>query len=319
MASQNPYLRKATFVAVCSLMSSKVLAQSPTTAPLNAPDAGQAPATDTSTKYAFTVGGNAGYAFDTDFRNDGGSLSVFRTGGSATMTHTFTPGNDLSVTFDGEYDHYFFRNFEAIPGDDGSDALDVYQFDLRPIFTHQFTPELSAFGGLTITASGESEAHVDDALAYGGFAGVTYRFSPTLSVGVGVGVTTQLEDNPYVFPLVTLDWQITPDLALTSQGTGVRLAYRLNETWTVFGQARYDYRQFRFAGDEIVSDGVLTDESVPITVGVTCRPIDRLSITGEIGAIAYRRLEIDSSSGHQINADEAEPAVFAGVQVEYSF
>lgn len=317
MTSMTAHFRRTTIVAACSLLSSAALAAGPATQPINVPDV--APATGPAMTYSLSLSGNASYAFDASLHDDNGRFSVFRTGGAGTVNYTLSPGNDLSATLDGEYNHYYFRDFAAIPGDDGADSLDVYQFDLRPTFTHQFTPDLSAYGGLIVTASGMAKAHVDDALSYGAFVGVTYKFSPTLTAGVGVGIETQLEDDPFAFPLLTLNWNITPDLTLSAQGTGVQLSYKLSQTWTVFGGARYDYRQFRFDGDEIVRDGVLTDESIPVTVGVTCHPLDGLSVTGEVGVIAYRRLEVDSSTGHQVNADEADPAVFAGIQVEYAF
>ena len=266
-----------------------------------------------------TLGGSANYAADTDLHDDGGSFSVFRSGGSIAFERPFSPTTDLRLNISGEYSHYFFRNINAVPGDDGSDSLDAYQFDIRPTISHRFSENFSAFGGFTVTASGMSEAHVDDALSYGVFAGVNYRVSPNVWIGGGLAVTTQLEDSALVVPLLSVNWQITPDWMLSSDGLGLKLAYKLDDAWTVYARARYDFRQFRLDGSEVLSNGVLTDQSVPIAVGITYDFGDSLKMSAEAGVVAYRRLEFRDSGGDQVGADEADPAAFVSVQVTYSF
>ena len=296
---------KYALTALC-LAASSAVAQTTETAP---PEPG----------LKITLGGTANYAADTDLHDDGGSFSVFRSGGDVTFEHPYSPTTDFRLTVSGEYSHYFFRNIAAVPGDDGSDSLDAYQFDLRPTVAHRFTENLSAFGGFSITAAGMSEAHVDDALSYGVFAGVSYRVAPNVWIGGGLSLVTQLEDDPFVVPLLSLNWQITPDWMLSSDGLGLKLAYKLDNAWTAYVRARYDFRQFRLDGNEVLSNGVLTDQSLPISVGVSYDLGDGLKMSAEAGVVAYRRLEFRDSGGDQVGADEADPAAFVSVQVTYAF
>ena len=267
----------------------------------------------------FILGGGANYAFDADLHDNGGSFSVFRSDASVTMKNVLSESSNFSITLGGEYSHYFFRNIAAAPGSDGSDSLDVYQFDIRPTYTKYFNDHLAAFGGLTITAAGMSQADFGDSIAYGVFGGVNYRLASGLWVGAGVGVTTQLEDNPFFVPIFTLNWQATPDLLVASDGLGIKATYKLDEGWSIYARARYEFRQFRLDGNEVIDNGVLTDQSAPLTVGVTYDTGDGLKVSADAGVVAYRRLDFTESNGHQAGADESDPAAFLSFNVTYSF
>lgn len=267
----------------------------------------------------FTLGGQASYAFDTDLGDADGSFSVFRSGGSLTIGTPVTAASDLRITIDGEYSHYYFRDIDAVPGSDGSDSLDAYLFAVRPTYSHYFSPNFGVFGGVILAASGMAEADVGDSLTYGVFAGVNYQISPNVWVGGGFSVVTELEDSAFVVPLLSLNWAVTPDFTLSSEGLGLKATYKLDDAWSVYLRGRYEFRQFRLDSAEVLSDGVLSDQSLPITVGVTYELDDALSFSAEAGVVAYRRLEFSDSDGDQFGADEADPAAFLSISAQYKF
>lgn len=269
--------------------------------------------------YVFTLGGDARYSFLTDLHDDGGSFSVFRSGSWVSMNNKIDDSQSLKITVSGEYGHYFFRNIAAAPGSDGSDSLDVYEFAVRPTYTKYLSDRFGLFAGVDISAQGMANADFADSLAYGVFGGVNYKLADGLWLGLGLAATTQLEDNAFVVPLITINWQATPELRVASEQLGFRATYQIDNAWSVYGRARYEFRQYRLDGDEVIADGVLTDQSIPLAVGVTYRPDDQLTISAEAGVIAYRRLEFTESDGHQAGADEADPALFLGFDVSYSF
>ena len=305
MSFRSKYALTALCLATSSVASSAV-AQTTTTAP---PDP----------TLNITLGGFANYAADTDLHDSGGSFSVFRSGGNLLFERPISASTDLRINVGGEYSHYYFRNIAAVPGDDGSDSLDAFQLDVRPTISHRFNENLSAFGGISVTASGMADADFGESLSYGAFGGVTYRVAPNVWIGGGLAISSQLEDDALVVPLLSVNWQITPDWSLSSEGLGLKLAYKFDDAWTAYVRARYDFRQFRLDSSEIVSDGVLTDQSVPITIGVNYDFGDGLKMAAEAGVVAYRRLEFRDSGGDQVGADEADPAAFVSVQVTYSF
>jgi hypothetical protein len=270
-------------------------------------------------EYVFTLGGDASYSFLTDLHDDGGSFSVFRSGSWVTMNNKIDESQSLRITLSGEYSHYFFRNIAAAPGSDGSDSLDVYQFELRPTYTKYLNDHFGVFAGVDIAAQGMSNADFADSLSYGVFAGVNYKLADGVWLGAGLAATTQLEDNPLVVPLLTVSWQATPELLIASEQLGFRATLQIDNGWSAYVRARYEFRQFRLDSDEVIADGVLTDQSVPVAIGVTYQPDDQLKLSGEVGVMAYRRLEFTESDGHQAGADEAEPTLFAGFEVTYSF
>ncbi|HEX8325585.1 MAG TPA: DUF6268 family outer membrane beta-barrel protein [Tepidisphaeraceae bacterium] len=266
----------------------------------------------------FILGGDASYAFDADI-GDFGSFSVFRTGGSLSINSPLNAAADLRVVLDGEYSHYFFNDFSAVPGADGSDSLDAYQFGVRPSYSHYFSPNFGVFGGVSVNAAGMAEADIGESLTYGVFAGFNYQVAPKVWVGAGFAVTTELEDGAFAVPLLTLNWAVTPNLLLSSEGLGLKATYTIDDAWAVYIRGRYEWRQFRLDSGEVLSEGVLTDQSVPITVGVTYDLDDKLSFSAEAGVVAYRRLEFTESDGDEFGADEADPAGFLSVRVQYTF
>jgi hypothetical protein len=76
------------------------------------------------------------------------------------------------------------------------------------------TDELSAFIMPSLRSTGESGASFDETLTGGVLAGVAYRFGDRLTLGPGLAVFSQLEDNASVFPFLIIKWKITKRLSL---------------------------------------------------------------------------------------------------------
>lgn len=297
-----------------SVLASAVCGVTPVFAQTTDPAAPQKPA------YVFTLSGGATYDIETDFRGDGGSMSVFRSSSAVKIDHAFTEATSLRVGFDGEYSHYYFRNNSAVPGaDDNSDSLDLYQFDVRPVLTHYFSPNFGLFAGVNISAAGMADADIGDSMSYAVLAGVNYKLGDNVWLGAGFVASTQLEDDAFVVPLLTLNWQVTPKLLLASEGLGFRASYKFDNEWSAYAKIAYEFRQYRLDSGEVISDGAITDQAIPVTVGVTYTVGDSLDISAEAGVVAWRRMKFRDSGGDDVAADETDPAPFVGFSVRYSF
>ena len=54
-------------------------------------------------------------------------------------------------------------------------------------------------------------------LRWGLFAGIAWDINENLSIGPGFGAFTQIEDDDLdVFPILLVDWDITPKLSLST-------------------------------------------------------------------------------------------------------
>ena len=62
-------------------------------------------------------------------------------------------------------------------------------------------------GGPVLSFSAEDDASLSDSFTGGGIVGVSYRSSETFSIGVGLGVLSQIDDDAAIFPFITLNWQ----------------------------------------------------------------------------------------------------------------
>jgi hypothetical protein len=218
-----------------------------------------------------------------------------------------------------EYSNYEFDHLDAFGFADVDGPDDVYSIDLRPSFVKYLTPNFSVYGGVIFGAGGEAGADVGEALYYGGFAGFSYQVQPGLWLGAGVGVSTQLEDDPFIVPLVTLDWTINDRLKLEATGTRGLLTYKVNDQWSTFVEARYIFRQFRLDDDAVVSGGVLTDESLPVGVGVTYAPSDHLSFTVTAGGVFWRTIKLTDDGNHDLVDEDADVTAYVGLSGKYSF
>jgi len=237
------------------------------------------------------------YQFETDL-DEAGSFSVIRTGAAFKTGGAVTDTVFGAIAFDAEYSNYD-SNDTSIPSD-------FVFIDFRPSVSVNLNENLSVFGGLILGAGGEPDADVGDSLMYGGFAGFNYQLAKGVSVGTGVGFTTQLEDDAIILPLLNLTWAISDNLTLEANGLSAKLSYKVDDAWTVFAEGSYEFRQYRLADDAAIASGVFSDEWVPLGVGVSYTPADNITVSVSGGAIVWQQVEFfddDENSLSEIDAD----------------
>lgn len=253
------------------------------------------------------------HAFDADL-DDGGSVAVSRAGVDLFVDKPFSEGTFGRLKVMAEYSHY---DFDGV----GGTALldDGLTVEIRPSLSTYFSPDLGVYGGLILGAGGDPDADLGDALYYGGYIGFNYQITPGVWIGTGVGVQTELEDDLLFVPLFTLDLKLTDRLTLSADGLSGRLTYEIDEEWDLFLDARYEYRQFRLDDDALVPDGVLRDQVVPISLGVTWKPTDALSLTAAGGVTAWRNLEVREEDENELASTDTDTAGFVSVVVKWVF
>lgn len=170
----------------------------------------------------------------------------------------------------------------------------------------------------------ESGASASDGLTYGAVFGATKVFSPTLVVGLGLGVFRQIDDTKY-FPFLIVNWQIDDKWRLSNPlpagpagGAGLELVYAFAPGWELAGGAAY--RDYRFRLDEAATapDGVGRNTGTPVFARLTrCGPAARIDLYA--GLVADGKLRLLDTNGETLRSVDYGSAPLLGISGSFSF
>ncbi len=252
----------------------------------------------------------ARYSFDQDL-NDDNAFSVLRSGATLRTGGPVTESVFGGVVLDLEYSNYDFGD-DAFPDD-------FVFIDLRPSASVYLNENFGIYGGVLVGFGGEPDADVADSLVYGGFVGFNYQLAKGVWIGTGVGVSTQLEDDLLVVPLINLEWAITDRLTLNASGLKGDLTYKIDDAWSVFVEGRYDIRQYRLDDDAIVAAGVLGDEAILAGLGVAYHPSENITLSLAGGAVVWRQITLYDDNENKLVEDAADPTAYMAASVKFAW
>ena len=273
--------------------------------------------------WSTAIRGGGVYQWDTNL-DDGGSYDATRFSIQASQGYAWDPRTSVSLALGYNYDGYRFS------GDNGFAAAepwqDIHSFSLSLPVRWGIGAKWAAFLIPTVKATGESDASFDRSVTGGGFVGVAYRFGNRLTIGPGVGVISQIEDDLTIFPILIINWKITEHLSFetgrglgATLGPGLQFAYQVNPKWRVAVGGRYERLRFRLDKNGRVPDGVGEDKSFPLFAGCTYSmgPQKTISIVGgvEIGG----ELRLEDEDGNRIEKTDFDPAGFLGLTFNFRF
>jgi hypothetical protein len=170
--------------------------------------------------------------------------------------------------------------------------------------------------GAFASSAGESDADFSDTLEYGGFVAFSYAASQDLIVGLGVGLSSQIEDDVRVLPIPFVRWQINEKWLLASDRTtnigGMALTYAATEDFRIGGLIGFDTSNFRLGDDAPIPNGVGRHRFIPVGVIATWSATPQFSLTGVAGVAFAQEYTLDDREGNRVAKDDAESAgVFA--------
>lgn len=269
----------------------------------------------------FVVDGGYELTFDTDI-DDSSEFNLSTT--YITLAVQSQPTDDLSVmlSFDYTIDDYDFDGSSGIGGLDPWD--DIHTQTIKLTFTHQIANDWRIFGGPIAVFSRESGASFEDSDSYGGFVGFSYSASASFTIGGGFGLLDRLEDDSdRSLPIIILNWQLRPDLRLSSSSntrrSGLELVYDLDDTIELAIGAAYEYSRFRLDDDGPAPDGIGELTSLPITARATFTMNDNLNLTVLGGLRVGGEITLENSDGDEISEEDFDNSIFAGVSFSIRF
>ncbi len=258
-----------------------------------------------------------------------GEFSLTRVGAAASVEVPWGERGSFDFSLGARLDSYDFgegalTNGLTLPPTAPPDPWeDIRTYEASLSYRTQIDDHWGYGVGGFVSSSGEGGADFSDTLEYGGFATVTYASSRSLVYGLGLSISTQLEDDATVFPIPFIRWKIDDKWMLSTDRSiglgGVALTYPATETMRVGLVVGFDRSNFRLAPDARVPDGVGRHSAIPILASVTWDAHDQFSLTAIAGAVVSQTLTLDDSEGTEVAEDDAGVAPMVGVFGTFRF
>lgn len=274
--------------------------------------------------FPWTPYARGGYVhqFDTDL-NGGGQFDVDRVFVQGGVSYSFGPRRRIAFAVGAGRDRY---DFSENPGFVNQPWDHVNQLRFSAPVTWAFDDRWTLFAIPTLRFYGESGADSGDSATGGALGGASYRVNDRLTIGPGIGVFSQLEDNVNVFPILIVNWKITERLSLetgrglgATQGPGLDFNYRLSDAWQFGLGGRIESLRFRLDDRGAAPEGVGGDRSIPIYLSATYSRGRDLQISAVAGIELDGELRLEDANGKSIAKDNYDTAPFLGATFSLRF
>lgn len=270
----------------------------------------------------FSLEGN--YGFKSDLKDSPGEVGISSVRAELGIAIPIAKNGELGLSFASEATVFSFDGATGFVTGFNEPWDDVITHDLSARYSHTFHEKWRGFGGIGVTSSGEGGAEFSDTIDVGGFGGVAYTFSPKLTIGGGVLVATQLEDDVRVLPLLNIfyipadDWLIST-ANIGGRGFGVSVAYSPCESIRLALQAGFRSMDFRLDDDGALPNGVGRERTIAVQFKADWKIDPQFSIYGLVGVGVDRELTLDDPQGNRIFRSDADPAPYVGAGLEWKF
>jgi len=262
--------------------------------------------------------GGAVYQFDTEL-DSGMEFSSSRFNIEAGAGYSWTRRNTVGLALSLSLDDYSFSSGSAESGSINP-WDDIQTISLSLPVRWGVSEDWSSFFIPSVGSTGESGADFSDSVTGGFLGGFAYRFGDTLTIGPGIGVVSQLEDDATIFPILIIDWKITERLSLetgrglaATLGPGLTLNYRVTPKWNLAVGGRYEKLRFRLDSEGEEADGIGEDSSFPLFASVTHRFNPKASVSLVGGLELEGELRQEDKDGNKIASESYDTATFLGL------
>lgn len=265
--------------------------------------------------------GAGSYQFESDISSGDENFSVQRYGGLLTVKSVLDESFTLYNVLGYQYASYDFSFSRYSPWEE------IHTASYNLVLDYNTGKEWSFFGGAVVGYAGENDAKTDKCFTGGGLVGARYRFNPNLMLGLGVRVTTELEEDGKIAPLPIVDWKISDEVSLKSIiGTpgvpgdyGIELSWAFAPKWAVGGGVMTYYTRFRLKEKGLNGDGIGQDSGIPVFARIGYNPTENLSFSLIGGSVTNGQLRLETKNGNKIGEQDYDPAQFVGLIASYRF
>lgn len=277
---------------------------------------------DDPSRPQFSFLGEAGFIYqaETDLDDDGGGdLQVNRYDAAFGVGTDFTDRLRWSNTFFAGVADYEFDGGGFAAGNPWDTVL-MLRYGSQ--LAYQLDERWAVRAGGVLMFSRETDADWSTSFTGGGVAGVDYRHSEKFFVTVGLGVTSQLEDDAQVVPAIGLswlpadDWTVRVGAVPVSGGAlaGGEVEYRFNEPLALGLGVLYSQRRFRLDDEGVAPDGVGEETSLPLRLRLGWSITPQISLHFLAGVVLGGELDLEDQDGNGLREADYDPAPYFGVR-----
>ena len=236
-------------------------------------------------------------------------------------------GADISVfDFDGDNDFIYTGRNTGEPFDE------LVSNVLRLEGIYLVNDHWRLLGGGFMTSRFETGVSYGDSIEGGGFLGVSYLVTEDLSVVVGLGMGSRMDRSGVGFsPIIQVEWQVTDDIEVQTEGLGIRLGTRISDSFTATFSTGFQGSRYRLGtrngfieegnpNSGRVGKGTLRDRRLHVALGLIWKPSDRWRVRGSIGMVPYQQYTTKDHNGDTLDKSTINsPAFASGIAIEYRF
>ncbi|MCL4220312.1 MAG: hypothetical protein KJZ65_02970 [Phycisphaerales bacterium] len=271
-----------------------------------------------NTSFSLSFGGT--WIGEADLDESPGSLGIARAAARFGVGHKLSEMISLHFGADLDYSVYDFSDATGLVAgtDDPFDDATTVTLSLGADFKsgERNTWFVTGFA----RSAGESGAEFDKTITGGGIVGFSHSFSDDFTLGIGVLVSSELEDDVYVIPVPIIRWNINERWSLNSgDRANVQLAYAPSDRWTIGAEVSWDRRRFRLDDEGPLPSGVVEERHVPVGVFAVFTPNPNIELAARVGAHLGSEIKIDDDNGDRVGKDDLESALYAGFDVRFRF
>jgi hypothetical protein len=266
--------------------------------------------------WRWTVEGGAVSELDASL-DSGGEFGVDRYVVDLSAARRYASGTRVGVSLNYGQSRYDFSNAVQLGSSDPWGR--IQQASLSASVFYALDDRWTVYGIPSLRFDGEDGVSFGDGDTLGLLAGASYRFSDRLTIGPGVGVFGELEDDTSLFPILIVDWKITDRLSLetgrgfaASRGPGLQLRWRQSPAWQFAFGGRYEKQRFRLDDDGVAPGGIGEDSSIPLfaLAQYQASPSVALSLIG--GVVTGGELRLEDADGKGLSKSDFDEAPFFG-------
>ncbi|MHC4129852.1 MAG: hypothetical protein ACYSUA_17145, partial [Planctomycetota bacterium] len=256
----------------------------------------------------FRVRLGAFHLFEADV-DDGGEFEVSSLGIRVDSRWRVAEGAAVDFTFGYTWDTYDFSGSGSLTGLDPWD--DVHTLGFRAVLNWRLDDKYWLFGGPVVSMSAEDGADYSNAVIAGAQAGVRWRQSEDFNIGIGITAISQVDDDPWILPLVFFNWDFQENWTLRSGsfdigsegGAGLELAWLFAPRWEASLGLIYERRRFRLDDSSVAPEGVGQLDSFGLYGKIAWVFNEQARVWFTVGTSVYGNLRLENDDGKKI-ADE---------------
>lgn len=254
--------------------------------------------------------------------DNGGELGITRGGFELRLGKKVTDQDSMKFKFKVARDDYDFGGVAGLGLQNPWSTIDTVDFAVS--WFHAVDQDKTLFAAGIVRSSYEHD--FSDGLVGGGSAGFIQRYSPTFTLGLGVGILGQIHDDPLVTPVIVLDWEISENLRVSSDlvsrfgtQTGAELVWTPNSEWTIGVGISYDYSRFRLNDSGVAPNGAGEATSWPLSFRATRHVSPDFDLTFYGGVVYNGELRVFDQSRNQLTLDKYDEAGVIGIMGQIRF